>query len=226
MNFIDLAITIKRLARMTSRTVIFATIFTFLLNTSGSGSDDQKIWELVQNTDAVRVFHKVPEKENIFEFKAITDLKSSFESPLQILKEIESYPKWLPSCQSIKKIKDYSDLRSLIYFVSKSPWPFQDRDIIAEYKMIPHSDQYVAVDIQAVNSNSFPAYKNFVRVDTFHAQLTLKQVDQETIRFIYQVQIDPGGSIPAFLARPVLGNQVYNAMINFRNSAIQQYAAQ
>jgi hypothetical protein len=77
-----------------------------------------------------------------------------------------------------------------------------NRDMVMHVKLDDAVDQgRCEVDFQTGEHKDWPAAKNFVRLRAVRGHWTLKQQHDGTTAITYLIYSDPGGAVPAFLAR-------------------------
>lgn len=104
---------------------------------------------------------------------------------------------WSPNCKVSKLIKTEGN-RQIHYTISEVPFPLQDRDAYVQF-------EYVQVENGTqINITALPDYKpadeDMVRIPHLNGFWLLEAISSSQTKITYQLQADPGGSIPSWIA--------------------------
>lgn len=103
---------------------------------------------------------------------------------------------------------DEMKYRSLVH----APWPVENRELVVNLRVMPNDSAMTSILI-----HSFPYDKpppdNVVRVPLFDASWKITPKGN-MLNVVYTLRIDPGGSVPAWLANLAMAEGPY---ISFKN---------
>lgn len=180
---------------MKQATLIFTVMFLWL-----TPSWSQEEWKLVKEKEGISVYTRKTELIDFKEFKGITDIDASVSSFLAVITDVDNLTNWVYSVINAKLLKQSSDTLLIYYAESKVPWPFDNRDAV--YKEIIKWDEEkrtLKIDIECL-----PDYvknkENIVRISYAQGYWEVQEVEKERIKITFQMLVDPGGTIPAWLA--------------------------
>lgn len=128
---------------------------------------------------------------------------------------VSEYTKWQYNTIESNVIKRISPSEQIYRNVVEAPWPVVDRDMVV--RMRTHVDENkneASIDAESVKG-ILPSVDNFVRVPSSRAHWAIKQVNQN-LEVRYTMQIDPGGSVPAWLANWVCAQAPYESFRNLK----------
>ncbi len=175
--------------------LIFGILFFYL--TPVWSQDD---WELVKEKDGISVYTRKTELLEFKEFKGITCLDQPVSSFLAIITDVDNLTDWVYSVVEARLLKKSSDSLLIYYAESKVPWPFDNRDGVYREKFEWDADKRVLV----IQINCLPAYvkpnDGIVRIPYAKGYWKVQEIEKGKIEIIFQMLVDPGGSIPAWLA--------------------------
>jgi hypothetical protein len=112
-------------------------------------------------------------------------------------------------------LKEQGDTLQIYYSQATAPFPFSDRDGIYQnlYRW-QKEKQILSVEIKIL-SGYLPENNGLVRVKG-EGFWQVKVCDDGKLEIVFQMQVDPGGSIPAWLANLFTDETPYQSLFNFR----------
>ncbi len=162
-------------------------------------SQDKKDWQLKKVEDGISVYTKDLEYSNLKELKAVFSVKTSLSSIIALLNDSESFPQWAYRCGQCSTFKKISDTEFLRYQTVVAPWPVDDRDFTVRVKVSQNPHTKVVVQQVSAVSNVMPEVNGLVRIIIFRGVWTLTPSKNGMINIEYQLLLNPGGNIPAWL---------------------------
>ena len=188
-----------------------------LLLLSALGSMGQSDCELRKNKDSIKVYTC---KTGLSKFKAIKatfTVNATYSEFVAMLLDIENFNHWQYKISHAHVLQQISDEELIYYAEVETPWPVSNRDIIIKMKIT----QDPVTHWVTVSGNSLPDYfpkkENLVRVPTSHSLWTLKSIDASQIQAEYNIQVDPGGSVPAWLINIFAADGPYQTFRAFKD---------
>jgi hypothetical protein len=150
-------------------------------------------------------------------FKSILtefDIRCSFEDIKKAVLEIDHYPKWQFNTIEGTVLRHVSDNEKIYRTVIEAPWPVSDRDMVVHLRLLqnPH-ELLIFTDSEAGIKNEV---RGLVRVPFSHAQWTVTLLNENTLHVKYQMLIDPGGSVPAWLVNWACANGPLQSFQNLK----------
>ena len=133
------------------------------------------------------------------------------------LMQVENYPTWqynMIHAELIQKISDYE-----ISYISEidAPWPVEDREMVINFKISPDiTIQQMQIDMHTFQSGR-PVKEGFLRVPFMHGRWNVKSIYENSLQVEYILEIDPGGSIPAWLVNFAMAEGPYVSFRNLKN---------
>ncbi len=118
--------------------------------------------------------------------------------------DVPNYTKWQFNTLEGKVLKTLS-LQEKIYRTEiEAPWPVTDRDMVVHMRIVQkNSELIITTDSE---SGILPDNPVFVRVPFSHAQWTVVASGKGQLHVKYEMLIDPGGSVPAWLVNWTCAN--------------------
>ncbi|MCP3923882.1 MAG: hypothetical protein GY714_14990 [Desulfobacterales bacterium] len=187
----------------------------FLISLNQTSIADNK-WILTEKKDGIEVFIRNTEGD-IYEVRAITHLNAKIDEIGKILKDLESYPKWMPGCSEIKVLKEIDENNLIFYTVSKVPWPFSDRDAIIKVTIERDlKKKIVKIKTEAINENIVPLNSDYVRITELKESWILNYIKENKTRLTITSKGDPAGAIPAWAVNIFVKDSLYEPIVNLK----------
>ena len=178
----------------------------------------QSQWEHVKTEKGVRVDQKEVKDRDLPTFRGATVINANIYALLAVINDFDRHPEWMHSCKESKLLKKTGDFYLLSYNRTHAPWPVSDRDVVLESKvsLIPEKNM-VRINFKGTSSPLKPEVDGVVRMMRLRGFYQLKAISANKTRVMYQVDADPGGSIPAWVAEMVVDDMPVNTLTNLRS---------
>ena len=111
-------------------------------------------------------------------------------------------------------------------FTTQLPWPLNDREAVLEARV----EQTISPELEGITvylnnrPNLLPANDRYVRFPEMEGIFQITRVADDEAEVVYQLVLDPGGYIPAWLANVLLRDAPYFTLERLRRIiALQEY---
>jgi hypothetical protein len=181
----------------------------------GIFSHAQKKWKLRKDKNDIKVFSKITDQSDFEAFKAKMLVDGSIQDFVAVLKDIESLPDWAHNVKYANLLERSGDTLQIFYSEAKAPFPFRNRDGIYfnRFRWIADSSK-LFVDIELLH-DYLEVKDKLVRVKG-KGFWTVYILETGKLDVTFQMQVDPGGNIPAWLANIFMDNTPYFSMLKLR----------
>lgn len=184
----------------------------------------QSSWKLAKDQDGIQVYTKEKPGSVLKMSKVTGEVESSLSTLVAIFQDVDAYDAFFPSTSEMRLLERPSETKQIHYLVSDAPWPVADRDGIYEY-VFSYASSEKTVYIQM---HSLPDYlgqeEDRVRIRECTGTWTLKQLSTKKTLVTYEFHVEPGGSVPAWLANMSVTDTPYETLANLRKrAALNQY---
>lgn len=156
-------------------------------------------WVLKKEKDGITIYSRHSAISKFNDLRVEMDLPGTVSQLSSILFDVEKYPEWAyatRSCELIKKIS----AREIIYYSEISvPWPASNRDFYADFKVNLDVDSHTLNVTSAGLKDYRCERKSLVRIPMSRGIWNVSTVSNKVIHLQYILQLDPGGSIPAWI---------------------------
>lgn len=183
-----------------------------LAHASSAAAED---WVERFNEDGIAV-HTRPMAESSFqEFRGRTVVPAPLDSVLATILDGDRFHEWFPDCPRSELLERNGDVQ-LQYTVTAAPWPVSDRDAIYEMAVSRDESGGSALVRVGVRPDAYPLQDSMVRVEKAKGSWTLRSVDADRTEVTFQMHLEPGGGIPAWLANARVVDTPKGAMVGLR----------
>jgi hypothetical protein len=174
-------------------------------------------WTQVDDSDGIRVWKREIPGQQLPGFRGEVIMATSVEALVAVLKDYAGHTEWMHRCVASAQLKDLGGGRSIDYNRTDAPWPVWDRDAVVDAQWSETPDrQLVTLSFKNANPGLHPLPKRTVRLPKLVGFYQLWRLGTNRTKVVYQVEADPGGSLPTWLAKSVVRDMPYNTLSALR----------
>jgi hypothetical protein len=156
-------------------------------------------WELKKNKEGVKVFTKTNPNSPFDLLKAECEINVGINQMLTLIYDVSRHTEWVYNSVQSVLIKKNSTYDIIYYGETYAPWPVSNRDLVIHLSAFTDSITGIC-NITAVSEPELkPLVKGKIRIPRSVSRWKLIPINKQTTRVIYTLDIDPGGSLPAWL---------------------------
>ena len=173
--------------------VIFLILFSFVL------SDD---WKLVKKNEQFKVFVRKPDGNAYEQIKIIAQTTASMSEVVAALEDVDHHKDWVYATGEsyILETRSYDDFD--YYVTVKMPFPIKDRDLTIHLRREVHPSGIVKI-LSKSKTNIKDHVDGKVRISDFESHYILSPMDDGLIEIEYFLNVDPAGTLPAWVVNLV-----------------------
>jgi hypothetical protein len=158
-------------------------------------------WTRVAEDEGIVVSSRPSERSELPIFRGVAQVDAPLLEVLAVVTDADRHQEWLFSCSDSALVAQTSAATGIVYNRTEAPWPVPDRDVVLDSRVeIVDGEREVIVRFSATEHPERPPTKGVVRMPYLQGHYHLLAVDEGRTRVEYQVDSDPGGSLPAWLA--------------------------
>lgn len=210
-------------SRMSARSVLFAlALLCFAPPVFAQG------WEKVGDSKGIVVWQRPVHGTSLVEFRGRGLVEVNIKKVLAVLADHERKVEWMYQCAESRLIQAFDPRRLILYNRTSSPYPLiSDRDVVVEAQVQFWADKkQIRIDAWNVEHKLMPEVDGAVRMPKVLLSWILVQKDENTTEVTYEVQADPGGSIPKWLVNLASKNLPLRSIENLRKQVKKDYSQQ
>lgn len=175
--------------------ILFFIIFTVVVLESAQAQTD---CSLRKDSQGIKVYSCNIEGSKVKRVRAVFELEADFNQIVAAIYDVPSYTTWQYHMISSKLI-DHGMNELTYYSVISAPWPVSNRDMIVNLKFKYDSIARILEITGNGVPTKLPAVEDKVRVPYFKAKWTIQKITNGKLQVEYNLDVDIGGSIPAWL---------------------------
>lgn len=193
---------------------LFSFLFLFFVSIE---SFSQKDWTLKTEKSGIKVYTKSFENSPFKAIKTVCTVDASLTRITAVLLDIKNTADWVYATKKVSVLNHISPAELIYYSEIDVPWPASNRDFIVRLKVTQDAKTKV-VSVDAENlPNHLPNYKGIVRIPHSYSKWLIEPVNATQVKIEYVLQVDPGGSVPAWLINMFATRGPLESFINLRN---------
>ena len=159
----------------------------------------QKIWVLRKDKEGIKISTRQSDRSKFNDIKVEMDLPGTIFQLAAILTDVDNYAQWVYSTSKSILIKKITPNKLVYYSEFNAPWPAMNRDLYAVMEITTDSIYHLLKVISVGEQNYQPPKIDFVRIPYSKGLWNITTVSENVIHLIYVVELDPGGSVPAWI---------------------------
>ena len=178
---------------------------------------DPGTWEVLKKEKGITTFTREVEGRSLPSLKGQVLIKASIYEVMAILQDFDGHKEWMANCHSSKLLKEVDPYTRLSYNRTDAPWPVSDRDTVITSKVkINKQRKQVRISFRNVSSPLMPEVEDVVRMPTIKGYYLLVAKGPDKTFVVYEVDADPGGSLPDWLAEKASEDLPFNTLGGLR----------
>lgn len=183
--------------------LFFIPLFFISFIISAGVAAQEKGWEFVKNEDGIHVYLKKIDNSPIKAIKVTNEMETTLSALVALMKDVENHHNWTYANKNAKILEKYSEFSWIFYGYSDAPWPVQDRDMVIHSTLSQDSVTREVKNEGYCIPDFIPENEGVVRVPNCHSLWTLTPIGEGKIFVSLEIQIDLGGTIPAWIINMV-----------------------
>lgn len=201
---------------MNIRVISYPLLLLILLFTTGAMAQ-QGGWNKIRDKGGIEVFNRTNENSSFKEFRSKMVIEGKLNTFLAVLYDVKGLPSWGYKVREASLISRDSDSLQVYYAVAKAPFPYKNRDGVYLNRFVwDSSSRTLTVEIELIE-DQVDEKEEFVRMKGYGFWKVL-ELPENRLEIHFQMQMDPGGNIPAWLSNMFSGDTPYFTLLELRKA--------
>lgn len=166
-----------------------------LLGFSALAADD---WDLAYDREGIRVYLSGVSGSPYQQFRGVSTMKASVRTLTDLQENLRVACKWLYACEQMRLL-EVNGADTWVYLTTNLPWPTMPRDIVLKVTTERLDDGTLVRHLSA-EPDRIPAVEGLIRVSHLSGEWRMRPLDERNTEVTYQLQADPAGDVPGWLA--------------------------
>ncbi|MEO5681730.1 MAG: START domain-containing protein [Chitinophagaceae bacterium] len=155
--------------------------------------------ELKQDKDGIKVYTKKMDNSPLKAVRVVCTLNTSLSTLTAALLDIKGSTDWVYETRKASLLKQLSPSELIYYSEVQIPWPVSNRDFII-LLTVSQDPRTKVVTVAGHNKPDYlPEVKNIVRIQKSYSKWLITPLSKGQVKIEYDLQVDPGGNVPAWL---------------------------
>lgn len=194
-----------------------AIVLVVLAATSWSSYSQAYEWKLKKEIDGIQVFFRKSPDSKINELRIETTVEASLSAIVTLMRDVPSFTNWIFKCVASERLYTPSDQESIYYGEMDFPWPMSNRDFIAHSRVSQDENTKTVVILSEGLPGYIPEKKGLIRMPLLKVKWEITPIQDGKVRIAYNLQSDPGGSIPPWLINMAIDQGPTNSIKRLQN---------
>lgn len=174
-------------------------------------------WQLAKDEAGIKVYLSSMPGSQYKAYRAVTTVDADIQKLLALQADVKGSCIWIFECQEQTMLKA-AGTENWLYSRFSAPWPVTARDSVLHVTTTVAADGTVTRLLQAL-PEYLPKDKDYVRVTRVDGFWTLQPKAAGKVEVVYQAHMEPGGSVPSWLANSFVVDAPFNTLQAFRQAA-------
>jgi len=155
-------------------------------------------WRLAKDEDGIQVYLRHVPGSRYQSFRGEVEIKADVSTLSDLQENLRVACKWLYACAEMRLLKNDGD-DTWVYLTTALPWPAQTRDMVIHVHSERADDGSLTRQLEAV-PGFVPATPGQIRIRQLKGTWTMRPEGDTKTRVTYELQAEPAGDIPSWLA--------------------------
>lgn len=175
-------------------------------------------WELVTDSDGIRVWTREVPGSPLRAFKSTMVVRSSLAGLINVIQDTDEAPRWVYRTERIQLLKrDDSKGTFVIRVETDFPWPLGDRDVVmAGVVAQDERSGIVTIQSRSVSGPEYPHAPGFVRMPEMEGTWIFRPLGNEMVEVTMIGRADPAGAIPPGIVNLIIDVTPFRTMQGLR----------
>ncbi|MCH8544484.1 MAG: hypothetical protein LAT61_13020 [Alcanivorax sp.] len=167
-------------------------------------------WQLITDRDNIQVFRRENDHSRMRSFRGVTVMPvEDFAAIGAQLNDYGFIASWMHMVSEITEIDRRTHQDRDIHVTTFLPWPVSNRDVMLHIKLLQSSDDHTVNVRYQAQEGVKPPVPGYVRMPEMTGHLRFEPLTAPDVRITFEVVVDPGGYIPAWLGNVILRDIPY-----------------
>lgn len=173
-------------------------------------------WKEAKNKDGIVVHTRTLNGSKFKQFKAKTTLTTSLHTLVALALDTKNVEKWYHQANN-PVILDKKAQEGHYRLDFDLPWPVDDRDVVVHWAVSQDpTTKVVRIEMEDVPGYA-PEQKGLVRMPEMESIWQFTPLENGKVEVFHQAHVEPGGSVPAWLANSTVTDGPYNSISGMKS---------
>ncbi len=177
----------------------------------------QEDWQLRKNGEGIKVYSRKKTGQKFHELRVETVVQGTVKQLVAAITDVDQHDKWVYKALNTRLIRTITPGDFYYYTEIDAPWPFDNRDLVLRMTVLYNAQTRQAI-INTNNANDIvPTVKDVVRITYSRGHWTLTPQQQGMVKIDYEITVDTGIGLPAWLLNMFIANAPWETFLHLRD---------
>ncbi len=179
-------------------------------------AQQQEPWKLAKDKDGIQIYTRRLEGSGYKEIKGVVEVKASIKNCINLLKNERAAIDWVDRMILYKNVEVFNDSLWFTYGEIAIPWPFTNKDFVAENTLVLQPDGQKATIRISSRPNRLPEENGKKRIKLSEGRWVFEKLKNGKIKASHQIYAEANDFLPPWLVNWVVVGSVYNTFEGFK----------
>lgn len=155
-------------------------------------------WKLKKEESGIKIYTAHSDSSAVKLIRVELVVEATAEQLIAFMLDIPKQPEWLYNCETAHLLERIAPNEVTFYAEVALPWPASNRDYCTHMTITQKQPGHATIHSFAV-PNCMPAKPGKVRLKKSVAHWEIMPISATEIKIVYELNTDPGGSMPAWV---------------------------
>lgn len=171
-------------------------------------------WKLEKDKNGIKVYLSGVKGSSFKAAKVECNITGTYNKLIALLTNVPHFTDWIYHNKLSRVLKRISPYDFIYYTETSMPWPMSNRDAVIHVQIRTDSLPRFMTITGTGEPRYIPEESGKVRVPYYKAVWKVTMPTAQTLAVTYIVELDPGGSIPAWIANMFAEKGPYESFSN------------
>ena len=203
---------------------IIVTALCFIFFYSSAFAKAQYNWKKINEKKGIVISSRAVKGSKFKMYKAKAIIEQPMEVLFEVMLDVPGYAQWMPDVEKATLVKMLDPERIngklVVHVLFDAQWPVKNREVVV--KAISDIDWEKGRSVITLNESldyNIPVSKGRILVKKFYAVFDFQYIDREHTAVTYITHAEPGGSVPAGIAKVQTAKIPFKTLRNLEKTA-------
>lgn len=155
-------------------------------------------WKLKKEENGIKIYTAHSDSSAVKLVRVELTMGATAEQLIAFMLDIPKQPEWLYNCETSRLLERIAPNEVIFYAEVSLPWPASNRDYCTHMTITQKQPGHATIHSYAVPDH-LPAKPGKVRLKKSVAHWEIMPISATEIKIVYELNTDPGGSMPAWV---------------------------
>jgi hypothetical protein len=162
----------------------------------------QAAWVLKKDKDAIRIYTRDVDESAFKSVKVTCTIPGTLSQLTALLLDVSAHERWVYNTKRSYLVKQLNPNQQVYFSEIDLPWPLANREVVVFMNIVQDPVTKV-LHVNIDNAvNDIPVKDGTVRVPASSVKWNVTVLPGKRLNIEYYGQVDPGGSVPGWIANP------------------------